>query len=31
VRCHTFITEATFALPIYTWDPAATVIAEIAD
>jgi putative mRNA 3-end processing factor len=31
VRCHTFITEATFALPIYTWDPAATVITDIAE
>jgi putative mRNA 3-end processing factor len=31
VRCHTFITEATFALPIYTWDPAATVVAEIVE
>jgi putative mRNA 3-end processing factor len=30
VRCHTFISEATFALPIYTWDPAAAVIGEIA-
>jgi putative mRNA 3-end processing factor len=29
VRCDTFITEATFALPIYTWDPSATVIDEI--
>lgn len=31
VRCDTFITEATFALPIYTWDPAPAVIAELAD
>jgi putative mRNA 3-end processing factor len=29
VRCHTFITEATFALPIYTWDPPAAVVDEI--
>ena len=29
VACHTFITEATFALPIYTWDPPVTVAAEI--
>jgi putative mRNA 3-end processing factor len=29
VRCHTFITEATFGLPIYTWDPAAAVVDEI--
>ncbi len=31
IRCDTFITEATFGLPIYTWDPAADVIAEIFD
>jgi putative mRNA 3-end processing factor len=30
VRCHTFITEATFGLPIYTWDPSAVVVDEIA-
>lgn len=30
VPCHTFITEATFALPIYAWDPADTTIGEIA-
>jgi putative mRNA 3-end processing factor len=29
VRCHTFITEATFGLPIYTWDPSAAVVEEI--
>jgi putative mRNA 3-end processing factor len=29
VRCHTFITEATFGLPIYTWDPPHTVVDEI--
>ena len=29
LRCHTFITEATFGLPIYTWDPSAAVIDEI--
>ena len=29
VRCDTFITEATFALPIYTWDPTATVVDDI--
>lgn len=28
-RCHTFITEATFALPIYTWDPPAVVVDDI--
>ena len=30
VTCHTFITEATFALPIYAWDPPASTIGEIA-
>ncbi len=29
VACHTFITEATFALPIYTWDAPASVIDDI--
>jgi putative mRNA 3-end processing factor len=29
VRCHTFVTEATFALPIFRWDPPITTIAEI--
>jgi putative mRNA 3-end processing factor len=29
VRCNTFITEATFALPIYTWDPTPAVIDEL--
>jgi len=29
VRCHTFITESTFALPIYRWDPPADVFAAI--
>ena len=28
-RCDTFITESTFGLPIYRWDPTATVIDEI--
>jgi putative mRNA 3-end processing factor len=31
VACHTFITEATFALPIYTWDDPAVVVAEILE
>ena len=31
VRCHTFITEATFALPVYSWDPSPSVIGEILD
>jgi len=29
VRCHTFITESTFGLPIYRWAPQAEVFAEI--
>jgi putative mRNA 3-end processing factor len=29
VRCHTFITESTFGLPIYRWQPQAEVFAEI--
>jgi len=29
VRCHYFITEATFGLPIYRWPPTAQVIEEI--
>lgn len=31
VRCDTFITEATFALPVYRWQPAAVVAREIFD
>jgi putative mRNA 3-end processing factor len=31
IACHTFITEATFGLPIYTWDPPETVVHEILD
>ena len=31
VRCDTFVTEATFALPIYTWDPAEAVVDDIVD
>ena len=30
VRCHTFITESTFGLPIYRWAPQAETFAEIA-
>ncbi|MEO8241101.1 MAG: ligase-associated DNA damage response exonuclease [bacterium] len=30
VACHTFITECTFGLPIFQWQPEATVLAEIA-
>jgi putative mRNA 3-end processing factor len=29
--CDTFITESTFGLPIYRWDPARAVIDEIAE
>jgi putative mRNA 3-end processing factor len=29
VRCHAFITEATFALPIYRWRPQAEIFGEI--
>jgi putative mRNA 3-end processing factor len=31
VRCHSFITEATFALPIYRWPSQAVVFEEIND
>ena len=31
VRCHTFITESTFGLPIYRWAPQAEVFAEMAE
>ena len=30
VRCDVFVTESTFALPIYRWDPTATVIGRPA-
>jgi putative mRNA 3-end processing factor len=29
VRCHTFVTESTFGLPIYRWAPQAEVFQEI--
>ncbi len=29
VRCHTFITESTFGLPIYRWQPSAAIADEI--
>ena len=29
VRCHCFITESTFGLPIYRWRPQAEVMAEV--
>jgi putative mRNA 3-end processing factor len=28
-RCHGFVTEATFALPVFRWDPPRATIAEI--
>jgi len=31
LRCHTFITESTFGLPIYRWAPQAEVYADIND
>ncbi len=30
VRCHTFITECTFGLPVFRWRPQAQVVADIA-
>ncbi|MDP1662156.1 MAG: ligase-associated DNA damage response exonuclease [Phycisphaerales bacterium] len=29
VRCHTFITESTFGLPVYAWRPQAEVMAKM--
>ena len=29
IRCHTFITECTFGLPAFSWQPQATVLREI--
>ena len=29
VRCHTFVTESTFGLPVYRWDPPAELFAGI--
>lgn len=29
VRCDTFVTESTFGLPIYRWDPTADVMQQI--
>jgi putative mRNA 3-end processing factor len=29
VQCHTFITEATFALPLFRWDPPDQTVREI--
>ncbi len=29
IKCHVFITESTFALPVYRWEPQSSVINEI--
>jgi len=29
LRCHTFVTESTFGLPIYRWRPQAEIFAQI--
>jgi len=29
VRCHTFVTEATFGLPVFRWQPTDVVIDDI--
>lgn len=29
IRCHTFITESTFGLPVYKWRPQAEIYADI--
>ena len=29
VKCHTFITESTFGLPVYNWKPQEEIFAEI--
>lgn len=29
IKCHTFITESTFGLPVYTWRPQEAVFADI--
>ena len=31
VPCHTLITESTFGLPIYRWDPPERTVAEVAE
>jgi len=31
VRCHHFITESTFGLPVYRWEPQEKVLADIND
>ncbi len=29
IRCHTFVTESTFGLPVYRWTPAKELFAQI--
>jgi putative mRNA 3-end processing factor len=31
IPCHTFITECTFGLPVFRWQPNATIMADIRD
>ena len=31
VRCHAFVTECTFGLPVFRWRPQAEVMAEVCD
>ncbi|TDX00575.1 ligase-associated DNA damage response exonuclease [Dinghuibacter silviterrae] len=31
IRCHTFITESTFGLPIYRWQPQSQVFSAVED
>jgi putative mRNA 3-end processing factor len=31
IRCHTFVTESTFGLPIYRWRPQSEIYADIND
>lgn len=31
IRCHNFITEATFGLPIYRWTPTGQIFSQIND
>jgi putative mRNA 3-end processing factor len=31
IACETFVTESTFGLPIYRWDPSATIVGEIME
>lgn len=31
VPCHAFVSECTFGLPLFRWQPQATVVAQIAD